>query len=126
MPVPAAGEPHVFPGNAHPLEVPRRGEHPPHQVVVVALDAIALRQGNAGFRGPAGQAVADRLQLPEVENARRGGSGLDPMGDFRMAERVAEEVRQLPLQAGDLTAQLQTRLTLVNRGPEPGKRLSLQ
>jgi hypothetical protein len=124
--VPAAVEAEVFPGDADPLEVLRRLEHLPHQVAVVLLDPLPLFQGQPRLGHPAGEAVANRLQLAEVEHPGRGRHGVDPVGDLGMAERLREEVGKLRLEAGDLPAQLQPRVALVDPEREPGELLSFQ
>jgi len=57
---------------------------------------------------------------------RDGASGFDLMGDLGVAESLAEEARQLRLQAGDLTAQLQPGPALIDSDPEPGELFSSQ
>jgi len=99
MPVPAAWESHVFPGDAHPPEVLWRGEHLPQQLAVFPLDPLPLRQGDASLGDSVGQAVAHRLQLAEVEYPRRGGHRPDPVGHFGVAEGRAEQSGELRLEA---------------------------
>lgn len=124
--MPAARESHVFPGDADPLEVPRRGEHLAHQLAVALLDPLPLGDLEPRLGNAVGEAVADRLQLTEVEDPRRRRDGVDPVGDLGVAEGLGEEARQLGLQAGDLAAQLPARLALVRRRREPGELLSFQ
>jgi hypothetical protein len=109
----------VFAGNADPLEVLGGGEHLLNELVVLVLDPLPLDQGLARFRHAIGEAVADRLQLTEIEHPRRGGDGLDAMGNLRVAKSLADEAGELRLEPGDLPAQLQPRLALVDRNAQP-------
>lgn len=126
MPDAAAGLADVGAGNADPLEVLRGDEHPAQQLAVVGLNLFPLDQRPACRGDPVGETVADRLQLTEVEHPRRGGCGCDPVGHIGVSEGVAEEPRQLRLEPGDLPAQLQPRLALVDSAVEPGELLSSQ
>ncbi|HEX5983215.1 MAG TPA: hypothetical protein VFY69_03315 [Solirubrobacterales bacterium] len=114
-------EPEVLPRDPHPLVILRRGEHLPDELVVVRLDPSTLLDGEARLGDPGDEAVANRLELAEVENPRRGRDGIDPVGDLGMAEGLGEEARQLALQARDLPAQLQPRVALVSLAWKPGE-----
>ena len=126
MPVPAPGQAQVVAGDADPLEVLWRREHPADELAVVILDPLAIGQRPAGLGDPVGEAVANRLQLPEVEDPRRGGDRVDPVGDLGVAEGLAEERRQLRLETRDLPPQLEPRLALVDAGTEPGELIEFQ
>jgi hypothetical protein len=121
MPVPTAGKPEVFPGDANPLEVLRGGEHLLDQLVVLVLDPLALDQRLPRLSHAIGEPVPKRLQLTEIEHPRRGGDGLDAVRDLRVTEPLADETGELGLEAGDLPAQLQPRLALVDRTNQPSK-----
>ena len=116
----AAGKAEVLARDADPLEVLRGGEHPLDQLAVLVLDPVALDQRLPRLGDAVGQAVADHLQLTEVEHPRPGGEGSDAMRYLGVAESLAEEAGQLGLEAGDLPAQLQPRLALVDRDAKPG------
>lgn len=119
MPVTAAVQAEVLPGDANPLEVLRCGEHLLNELAVFVLDPPALHQGTPRFSHAIGEPVSNRLQLPQVENPRRGGDGLDAMRNLRVAETLADETGELRLEASDLPAQLQPRLALVNCNTQP-------
>jgi hypothetical protein len=119
--VAAAVEAEVLARDAHPLEVLRGSEHLLDQLPVLVLDPVALDEHLPGLGDAIGKTVADRLQGAEVEHPRLNGEGSDPMGHLGVAESLAEKGRQLGLEAGDLPAQLQPRLALVNRNAEPVK-----
>jgi hypothetical protein len=126
MPVPATWEAEVLPRDSHPLEVLRGGEHLLDQLPVLRLDPGALGEGSVRLGDPLGQPVANRLQLPKVENPRGGGERLDAMRHLGATEGLAEEAGQLRLETADLAAQLQPRPSLVDPDPEPGEILSQQ
>ncbi|HMI81795.1 MAG TPA: hypothetical protein VK480_08415, partial [Solirubrobacterales bacterium] len=126
MPVPAADEAEVFAGDADPLEVLGGGEHPLDELAVGVLDPAPLDQRRPGLGDAVGEAVAQRLQLAEAEDPRRGGEGLDPVRHLGVAEGLSEEARQLSLEAADLLAQLQAGVALVDSDPEPGELLFSQ
>jgi hypothetical protein len=126
MPVPAAVEPQVFPGDLDPLEVLRRGKHLLDELAVLVLDSPPLHQRSPGLGDPVGEPVADGLELAEVEHPRSGRGGLDPVRDLGVSEGLGEEIGELGLEAGDLPAQLQSRPSLVDRDPKPGEFLLSQ
>ena len=117
----AAGKSEVLARNADPLEVLRGGEHPLNQFAVLVLDPVPLDERFAGLGNAIGEPVANCLQRAEVEHPWLGGEGTDAMRDLGVAERLAEKSRQLSLEAGDLTAQLQPRLALVDCDAKPVK-----
>lgn len=117
----AAGEAEVFARDSDPLEVLGGGEHPLDQRPVLVLDQVALDQRLPGLGDAVGEAVANCLQPAEVDHPRLGAEGIDAMRDLGVAEGLAEEGRQLGLEAGDLPPQLQPRLALVDRDAEPVK-----
>jgi hypothetical protein len=119
----AAMEAEVLAGDADPLVVLRGGEHLLDQLTVFVLDPVPLDQCPPRFRNATREPIANRLQLAEVEHARDGRNGVDPVRDLGVTEGLAEEAGQLRLEAGDLAAQLQPRLALVDRNAEPGKLL---
>lgn len=106
-------EAEVLPGDPHPLEVLGSGEHPLDQLAVLGLDPGPLGEALASFGNAVGELIAHGLQLAEVEHARCRGHGSDPVGNLGVAEGIAEEVRQLRLELGDLPPQLQPRPALV-------------
>jgi len=104
VPVPAAGQAEVFPGDANPLEVLGGGEHPLDQLLILVLDPPPLDQSPAGLGDAVGEPVPQGLQLAEVEHSRAGGDGRDPVRHLGMAERLGEEAGQLRLEPRDLPA----------------------
>jgi hypothetical protein len=122
----AARQAEVLARDPHPLEVLGGGEHLLDQLLVLGLDPGALGEGGARLGDPLGQTVANRLQLAEVKDPRRGGNGIDPMRHLGVAESLAEESGELCLEAADLAAQLNSRPSLVDLDPEPGEIFSQQ
>lgn len=111
-------------GDAQPLVLGGRGEHPLQQLAVGGLDLGALGERLACRGDPRHQRVADPLQLAEADDARlarrRRHAGLDR----EARERLGREPRQLPLQAADLAPQIGSRQALVAlRGLNPGERV---
>jgi hypothetical protein len=121
VPGAAAGLADVGAGDPHPLVILRGVQHLAQQLAVVTLDQRSLRQRLARLGDPVGEAVADRLQLAEIKHPGDGRQSLDPVGNLGVAKGIPEETRQLHLESGDLLAQLQPRLTLVDRDVEPGE-----
>ena len=126
MPVAAAFEAEVLPRDPHPLEVLGRGDHLLDQLPVPRLDPLSLDEGRARLADPLGQAVANLLQLAEVEDPRSDGEGIDPVRNLSTAEGLGEDAGQLRLEAADLAAQLKSRLALVDPAPESGEVISQQ
>jgi hypothetical protein len=124
--VPAAFEAEVLAGDAHPLEVLRGSKHPLDQLAVLVLDPPLLNQRPPRLGDALGKAIANRLQLAEVEDPRRYRNRVDPMRDLGVTEGLAEERGQLRLEAADLAPQLEPRLALVDSSPEPGELLVSQ
>jgi len=125
VPGPAAGLADVGAADAQPLELHRRIEHFLQQLTVLGLELRTLVQDRAGFGDAVGKAIANHLQLPEVEHPGNGVT-LDAMRDLDVAEALAEERGQLRLQARDLAAQLEPSPALVDSAPEPGELLTFQ
>ena len=123
MPVAAAVQPQVFAGDPHPLEVLRGGQHPIDQPSVLLLDPGALDQGRPRLGDAIGQRVADLLELAEIEDAGRGGNRLNLVRYLDMAESLGKEPAQLRLEPGDLAAQLEPGLALIDRDARSVKRL---
>lgn len=117
--MPTAVEAEVFAGDADPLEVLGGGEHPPDELVVLVLDPLSLYQRLPGLRRAVGEPVSNLLQLTQVEHPRRGSDGLDMVRNLGVAEPLADEAGELCLEPGDLAAQLQPRLALVDRNTQP-------
>jgi hypothetical protein len=121
--VAAAVQAEVLARDPDPLEVLGGGEHPLDQRPVLVLDPAPLDQRLPRLGHAVGEAVAQRLELAEVEQPRAGGNRLDPVGHLGVAERLAEEGCQLGLELGDLATQLAARPALVDSEVEPGKPL---
>jgi hypothetical protein len=111
--VAAAGLADVGAGDAHPLEALRGGDHLLEQDAVGVLQPGPLRERAARFGDPAGEPVANRLQLAEPEDPGSPRSRRDPVRDLDVPEGLAEEPGQLRLQPPDLPAQLDAGKTLV-------------
>lgn len=117
--MPASRQTEVGPGDADPLELPRGGQHPLDQRRVLVLDPAALDEGLARLGDAVGELVAKGLQLAQVEQSRARGDRGDAVGYLGVAEGLAEEAGELPLEAGDLLAQLLPRAALVDGDVEP-------
>ena len=112
--MPAAVQAEVFAGDADPLEVLRRSEHPLDERVVLVLEPLPLHQRLPCLGDAVGKRVAHRLQLAEVEHPRRRADRVDAVRHLGVAEPLADETGELRLQPGDLATQLQPRLALVD------------
>jgi hypothetical protein len=117
--MPAARQTEIGSGDANPLEVLRGGEHPLDQRPVLLLDPPALEERLPRLGDAVGELVAKRLQLAQVEHPRPRGNRVDAVRHLGVAEGLAEESRQLRLEAGDLLAQLQPRPALVDDDAQP-------
>lgn len=126
MPVTAAFEAEVLPGNLDPLEVLGRREHPLDQFAVFGLDPLSLHQGATGLGDSVGQLIANCLQLTKVEDPRCRGDRVDSMRDRGAAESLTEERSQLRLETANLAAQLESRRALVDPDPELVELLAFQ
>jgi hypothetical protein len=111
----AAGQTQILPGDPHPLEVLGGGQHSLDELAVLVLHPRPLDKGGARLGDAVREAVANHLQLTEVEDAGSDREGVDPVRHLGMAERLAEEPAQLGLEPGDLTAQFEPCIALVNR-----------
>jgi hypothetical protein len=121
--VAAAVEPQVLPGDPHPLEVLRGDQHPFDQLAVLVLDPRPLDEGGARLGDTIREAVANHLELTQIEDAGSGGNRVYPVRHLDVTERLAEEPAELGLEPGDLAAQLETCLALVDRDARSLKRL---
>lgn len=97
MPVAAAMQPEVLPGDLHPLEVLRGGEHPLDQLAVFVLDPLPLDEGPACLGDAIREAVANDLELAQVEDPGGGGDGVNPVRHLGVTERLAEQRAELGL-----------------------------
>jgi hypothetical protein len=113
VPVAAAGQADVCAADPDPAVGGGVGQHRLDQLRVAALEGDALGERGAGLGDPAGERVAQLLQLAEVEHAGRPG-GLDPMRDADPAEPLGDEATQLQLELADLAAELGARRELVD------------
>jgi hypothetical protein len=108
VPVAAARLTDVGAADADPSVVLRGGEHVFEQFAVGLLDEGALGQRTVRLGEAPGERVADALQLPEVEDARRPGGG-DPIRDVDPSHAFGDEPCELALELADLPAQLHPR-----------------
>jgi hypothetical protein len=112
VPVAAAFEAEVGAADADPPVLGGRGDHRLDQVAVGILEGDALGERALGVGDPAGERVADALQLTEVEDPARPG-GVDPVRDDHASEPLGDQPRQLALQPPDLTPQLDAGQALI-------------
>ena len=116
----------VLPGDANPLEVLWRREHPLDEIAILVLEPLPLHQRPLRLGDAVGEPVADGLQLAQVEHPRGGGDGVDPVRNLGATEAVAEAGGKLGLEPGDLPPQLQARPALVDRCAYSGESLFSQ
>jgi hypothetical protein len=104
VPVLAAGLADVLVGHPHPLEALRLEHHLLDQPAVLLLDVGAVAERAACVGDPVGQVVAELLELAQRQQARTAAGG---DGELEALARPggAEELRQLVLEASDLTQQ---------------------
>lgn len=126
MPVAAAVQAKVLPGDANPLEVLGRREHPLDELAVLVLEPLPLHQGPLCLGDSSGESVSDSLQLTQVEHPWRGGDSIDLVRNPGATKGLAEASSEHGLEPGDLLPQLQTRLVLVDRCAYSGKSLFFQ
>jgi hypothetical protein len=116
VPVAAARQAEVGPADPQPMKLLRGGEHVVEERPVGLLEGVALDQGPARLGDPAGERVADLLELPQVEHPRRS-RGFDPVRDDDAPEALGDQPGELMLELGDLPAQLGAGQTLIDRDP---------
>jgi hypothetical protein len=114
VPVAATRQPEVGAADPQPTEAGGVGEHLVQQLAVGPLEVVALDQGPTGVGDPVGERVADLLELTQVEQARRTRGG-DPVWDDDPPQTLGDQATELPLELGDLPAQLGAGKTLVDR-----------
>jgi hypothetical protein len=102
MPVATARQAEVVPAHPHPLEVRRRGEHLPQQLVVRGLDPGALAQRPLRIGDPLGQVIAQPLQLAQAKDPGLAANRVDPVGNLHPAKGLSEEAGELALEMADL------------------------
>ncbi len=66
-----------------------------HQLAVLILDPSPLDEGASRLRDAVGEAIADPLELAEIEDAGRGGDRVDPVRHLGVTEGLGEEPAQL-------------------------------
>lgn len=126
MPVTAAGLADIGARDLQPLVLRGLGQHPLEQLTVAGLQ-FGLRLKLAPcVADPAGQRVANRLQLAQVEGARLGGDRSDTGVDLHSLESVGEKRAELGFQAPDLAPQLCPREPFVAIHAKRGTRLSFE
>ena len=123
MPVTAAVQAQVLSGDLHPLEVLRGGQHPFDQLAVLVLHPLSLDKGGTRLGDTVGKAVANNLELAQVQDPGSGGERIDPVRYLGMAEGLAEEPAELGFEPGDLAAQLEPCLALVDLDARSVERL---
>jgi hypothetical protein len=126
VPVAAAGLADVGAGDAQPLVLGGRGQHPPQQLTIARLDL-----GLPGERGPGGgdprrERVAHLLQLPEAGDPRLPEARGNPGVEREPGEGLGREARELVLEAADLAAQLGAREALVAPYSKRAERVSIE
>ena len=114
MPVAAARQAEVGPADPQPAVGGGVGKHVVEERPVGFLEGVALDQRPARLGDPAGERVADLLELPEVEHPRRS-RGFDPVRDDDAPEALGDQPAELTLELGDLPAQLGAGQPLVDR-----------
>ena len=126
MPVPTAGLADVGAGDPQPLVLRGRGQHVLQQLAVAGLELILLAQGLAGMSDPAGERIADSLELGEIGNARLCVARGYPDVEREAREGLGTQAGELVFQAADLATQLSAREALVASRPQCRQRLSIE
>jgi hypothetical protein len=114
VPVAAARQPEVGAADPQPVVALRGGEHVVEKLAVGLLELLALDQRPARLGDLHRERVADLLQRTEVEHPRRARGG-DPVRDDQAPEALGDQPAELPLELGDLPAQLGAGQTLIDR-----------
>jgi hypothetical protein len=109
----AARQAEVGAADPQPVEAGRVGEHLVEQFLVGLLEGIALDQRPARIGDPAGERVANLLELAQVEHPRRPRGG-DAVRHGDAAESFGDQPGELTLELADLPAQLGAGQTLVD------------
>jgi hypothetical protein len=89
------------------------GQHLLEQLAVGLLEGLALGERAARVGDPAGERVANLLELTEVEDPRRT-RGEDPVRHEHAAEAFGDQPGELALELADLPPQLGAGQTLVD------------
>lgn len=114
MPVLAARLADVLGANPDPLVGGGVGDHPLDQRPRLLLGGAAALELRPGFGEAVREGIAHLLELADAEQARSAG-GADPPLDLRSGRR-REQLRKLPLHAGDLRPQgTASRLQILRR-----------
>jgi hypothetical protein len=124
--VATAGLAELCTGDAKPLVVGGRCEHPLEQLAVGRLDLRSLCEGFAGAGDPPRQSIAHLLQLAEADQAWLARRSRGRRVDREARESLRREPRQLSLEAADLAPQLNTGKALVALYTSAGKGVSVE
>lgn len=105
MPVATAGLAKLGAGDAQPLVLGGGDKHALEQLAVGGLHLGALGEGFARLGDATGEAVANSLQLTEVDQARRRRGGVDAGIDGEARKSLCHQLRELALEPADLAPQ---------------------
>jgi hypothetical protein len=124
--VPAAGLADVGIRDAHPLVLGGGVQHPLQQIAVLSLELGLVPEGPVGGRDPLCQGIAHPLQLPQVRDPRFAWRRSDDGLDLDPRKGLDHQVRELGLEATDLSAQLGASEALVAPHPKRVRRVQFE
>ena len=116
----------VLTGDAHPLVLGGRGEHPLQQLAVVGLQLVALLERRARRGDALGERVTNLLELTEPGDARLPERGGHAGVQAEAREGLDAESGELPLETTDLAAQLSACEALIASHSKRSKRVSIE
>jgi hypothetical protein len=114
VPVAAAGQAEVGAADPQPAVGSGVGKHRVEELAVRLLDGVALDQRTGRVGDPAGERVANLLELTQVEHPRRS-RGADPVRHVDPPEALGHQAAELTLEPADLPPQLGAGQTLIDR-----------
>lgn len=124
--MPAAELADVGIGDAHPLVLGGSVEHAAQQIAVLSLELCLVPEGLAAGRDPLCQGIAHPLQLSQVRDPRFTLWSGDAGFDLDPRKGLDHQVRELGLEAADLSAQLGASEALVAPHPKRDRRIQFE
>jgi hypothetical protein len=101
-------------------------EHAAQQIAVLSLELGLVPERLARTRDPFCQGIAHPLQLPQVRDSRFALRRSDAGLDLDSRKGLDHEVRELTLEAADLSAQLGASEALVAPHPKRDRRIQFE
>jgi hypothetical protein len=112
--------------DSQPLVLGGRGQHFLEQVAVASLELVLLAKRDARFGDSSRQGVAHPLELFQPRDARLVERRRDPRVEGQAGEGLRAQGRELVLEAGDLTTQLDACEALVASHSKRGECVSIE